>query len=74
MVQTREQSKSLLFKLGNTLSGNMVRKVASEGIDFAQLQDLRSQNQDKQHFIQHLRAKGLSLICCKKLAAHFYKQ
>lgn len=73
MVQTRERSKSLLLKLGTTLSGNMARKVASEGFTFADLQNLRGRFQEKEQFVQSLRAKGLSLLCCRKLAGYFYE-
>ena len=74
MVQTRERSKSLLLKLGSTLSGNMAHKVASEGFTFAELQNLRGGFQEKEQFAQFLRAKGFSLLCCRKLhvAGYFY--
>ena len=55
MVQTRERSKSLLLKLGTTLSGNMARKVASEGFTFADLRNLRGRFQEKDQFVQSLR-------------------
>jgi len=72
MVQTRGRSKSLLLKLGTTLSANMARKVASEGFTFADLQNLQGRFQEKEQFLQSLRAKSLSLLCCRKLAGYFY--
>ena len=73
MIQTRERSKSLLLKFGTTLSGNMARKVATEGFIFADLQNLRGRFQEMEQFVQSPRAKGLSLLCCRKLAGYFYE-
>lgn len=73
MVMTRERSKSLLLKMGRALSGNMARKVASEGFDFSQLQNLRERFTEKETFMQFLRAKGLSRVCCQKLAGFFFR-
>ena len=74
MVQTREKSKTLLLKFGSTVSGGMVRKVASQGFSFGDLQNLRIRFQEKEQFVRFLRSKGLSLVCCQKVAGYFYGQ
>ena len=74
MVQTREKSKTLLLKLGSTESGGMARKVASQGFLIGDLQNLRIRFQEQEQFVHFLRAKGLSLVCCWKLAGYFYGQ
>ena len=73
MVQTRDKSKSLLLKMGRTLSGNMARKVASEGFDFGKLQILSERLKEKEAFVQYLKTKGLSRVCCQKLAGFFFR-
>ena len=73
MVQTREKSTSLLLKMGRTLSANMARKVASEGFDFGQLRNLSERLERKEPFMQYLRAKGLSRVCCQKLADFLFR-
>ena len=74
MVQTREKSKTLLLKLGSIESGGMARKVVSQGFLFGDLQNLRIRFQEQEQFVHFLRAKGLSLVCCRKLAGYFYGQ
>ena len=74
MVQTREKSKILLLKLGSTVSGGMSRKVASQGFSSGDLKNLSIRFQEQEQFVHFLRAKGLSLVCCQKLAGYFYGQ
>ena len=73
MIQTREKSKTLL-KFCSTVSQGMARKVASQGFSFGDLQNLRIRFQEEEQFVRFLRAKGLSLVCCRKLARYFYGQ
>lgn len=71
-VLIRERTKTLLLKFGNLISANMAKKIAGEGLDFAQLKDLRAKFNEKAKFVQCLRAKGLSPMCSQKLSTYFF--
>lgn len=73
MVKLRERTKMLLLKFGSAISGTMAKKIATEGFDFNQLKHLRATFNDKEKFMQFLRAKGLSAMCTQKLGAYFFQ-
>ena len=73
MVKIRDRTQDASAQIWKCNIWHDGQKIATEGFDFPQLQNLRATLPDKDKFMQFLRSKGLSPMCSQKLVTYFFQ-